>query len=100
MKYTNYIINGKIDIQGMVSHKKYLRQATILMAIPVAIFGVVVLSGVLPLAMMADSSRYAKLVYYHRLKVYHKHQYINNILDSLSVQEPYKTKWHIFLNNL
>ena len=57
MKYTNLIINGDVNIESLVSNKKYLRPATIMMTIPVAIFGL----ALLPAAGM-DLGRYIKAV--------------------------------------
>jgi hypothetical protein len=88
MRYTNYILNNDfIDIDGMVSQKRYLKQLTILAALPVAIFGIAVLSGALPIAYTVDSFRYMKLQYLYFTKEQHRRKYIKNVLTSLSVSK-------------
>ena len=71
----------------MVSRKRYLRGLTILIAIPVAIFGIAVLSGALPMAAGVDSYRYVKLQYHYFAKEQHRRQYIKDVLVSLSVSK-------------
>ena len=56
MKYTNQIINGDVNIESLVSNRKYFKPATIMMTIPVAIFGL----ALLPAAGM-DLGRYVHL---------------------------------------
>ena len=77
MKYTNYIINGKtVNINSIISNKKYIRHFTVVVAIPVAFTGICVLSGLLPFAVMIDGARYVKLKYYN---ISRKQKYVENI---------------------
>ena len=67
MKYTNQIINGDVNVQGLISNKKYLKPATVMITTPVAIFGLVLL----PAAEM-DLGRYVKFEYHKQVKLYHR----------------------------
>ena len=79
MKYTNQIINGDVNVQGLISNKKFLKPATIMMTIPVAIFGFVLL----PVAGM-DLGRYFKFEYHKQVKLYHRMNYITGAVASLT----------------
>ena len=58
MKYTNQIINGDVNIGSLVSNRKYLKPATVMMTIPVAVFGLILFGlALLPAAGM-DLGRY------------------------------------------
>lgn len=85
MKYTNLIINGNIDVEGIVSDKIVLKPFTIIIAITVSVVGVIILAGALPIAGVADGGRYMKLQYYHYAKVQRHKRYIEEVLISLSV---------------
>lgn len=64
MKYTNHIINGEIvDINTIISDKKYFKELTILMGIPVAITGVVILTLAIPFSITFDTCRSLKYFY-------------------------------------
>ena len=67
MKYTNQIINGDVNVKGLISNRKYLKPATIMMTIPIAIFGL----ALLPAAGM-DLVRYVKFEYHKQVKLYHR----------------------------
>ena len=54
MKYTNQILFGEVDIRGLVSTNKYLRPATILLTLPVAVFGLALFTCALPFAGVMD----------------------------------------------
>ena len=98
MKYTNYIINGHLAIDSIVSNKWYFKHLTIIIGLCTAIFGLIILTGFLLIALIIDSSRYAKLRYYHYAKVYNNYLYINSILSSLSVPMRNRYKYHVLLN--
>ncbi len=83
MKYTNQIINGEVNIQGLISNKRYLRPATIVMTLPVAVFGLIIFGLALIPASGMDLGRYVKLEYYRQLKIYHRVNYINEVAKSL-----------------
>lgn len=83
MKYTNQIINGEVNIQGLISNKRYLRPATIVMTLPVAVFGLIIFALALIPASGMDLGRYVKLEYHRQLKIYHRVNYINEVAKSL-----------------
>jgi len=84
MKYTNQVINGDVNITGLISNKKYLRPATVVMTLPVAIFGLVIFALALIPASGMDFGRYVRLEYLRQLKIYHRVNYINEITKSLT----------------
>ena len=84
MKYTNQIINGKIDIQSLVSDNKYWKPLTILVALIASIFGVVILSGSLPVVISMDSERYLRLKYYQHVRKQHRLNYVVEVINSLT----------------
>ena len=84
MKYTNQIINGEVNIQGLISNKRYLRPATIVMTLPVAIFGLILFTVALLPAAGMDFGRYMKLEYLRQVKMYHRVNYINEAVASLT----------------
>ena len=84
MKYTNLVINGNIDIEGIVSEKRVLKPFMILIAITVSITGIIILTGALPFAGVIDSGRYIKLQYYHYAKIQRHKRYFEEVLVSLS----------------
>lgn len=94
MRYTNYIINGDFNIDSIISKKVGIRQITILMSIPVALTGVVILTGILPFAIIADGERYTRLKYYQYLKIRQKEKQIKYIVKSFSLtkQQQYNLK--------
>ena len=85
MKYTNHILKGNVNIDGIVSKKPVLRQLTIILGLFVAFFGLIVFAGMLPMAAGLDSARYAKLQYYSYAKNQRQRAYIQDILISLAV---------------
>jgi hypothetical protein len=84
MKYTNQVINGDVNITGLISSRKYLRPATVVMTLPVAIFGLVIFALALIPASGMDLGRYVKLEYHRQVKIYHHVNYINEITKSLT----------------
>ena len=98
MKYTKYIINLKINVNSIISNKWYLKHLSIIIGILVSIFGIIILTGVLLTAIAYDNGRYIKLKYYHLIKAYNKHQYINNVLNSLSVDMKDRRQLYLLLN--
>jgi hypothetical protein len=87
MKYTNRVINGKVNIDGIVSKRPRLRQLTIILGLFVSFFGLIVLIGMLPMAAGLDSTRYARLQYYYYAKKQRQKAYVEDILISLAVPE-------------
>lgn len=84
MRYTNQVINGQVNIESLVSNRKYLRPATIIMTLPVAIFGLVIFAFALLPAAGMDFGRYVRLEYIRQLKIYHRVNYINEVTKSLT----------------
>ena len=104
MKYTNQIINGKIDIQSVVSTNKYWKPLTILIALIASIFGIVILSGSLPVVMSMDSERFLRLKYYQYQRKQHRLNYVVEVINSLTedseVREvSYKLIKELIVNN-
>ena len=85
MKYTNHILKGNVNIDGIVSKKPGLRQLTIILGLFVSFMGLIILTGLLPMAVGMDSTRYVKLQYYAYAKNQRQRAYIQEILISLSV---------------
>jgi hypothetical protein len=83
MKYTNQVINGDVNITGLVSNRKYLRPATVVMTLPVAVFGLVIFALALIPASGMDLGRYVKLEYLRQVKIYHRVSYITEVVKSL-----------------
>ena len=84
MKYTNQVINGDVNIQGLISNKRYLKPATVVMTLPVAVFGLIIFALALIPASGMDLGRYVKLEYLRQVKLYHRVNYINEITKSLT----------------
>lgn len=84
MKYTNQVINGDVNITGLISVNKYLKPVTIVYTLPVAVFGLVIFALALIPASGMDLGRYVKLEYLRQLKIYHRVNYINEITKSLT----------------
>lgn len=86
MKYTNYIIGGDmINIDQMISEKPVWRQISILFCIPVAILGLAVLSGAVPMAVAIDGFRALKMRYYMYMRSYRRYHYYEQAFSSLSL---------------
>ena len=84
MKYTNQVINGDVNIQGLISSRKYLKPATIVMTLPVAVFGLIIFALALIPASGMDFGRYVRLEYLRQLKIYHRVNYITQVTKSLT----------------
>jgi hypothetical protein len=84
MKYTNQVINGDVNIQGLISLRKYLKPATVVMTLPIAIFGLIIFTLALIPASGMDFGRYVRLEYLRQLKIYHRVNYINEVAKSLT----------------
>jgi len=84
MKYTNQILFGEVDIRGMVSTNKYLKPATILFTLPVAVAGLIAFSCALPFAATMDFGRYLKCEYHHQVRLYHRTSGIIEMVASLT----------------
>jgi hypothetical protein len=85
MKYTNRILKGNVNIDGIVSKKPGLRQVTIIIGLFVSFFGLIILTGMLPMAAGLDSTRYAKLQYHYYAKRQRRKALVEDVLTSLAV---------------
>jgi hypothetical protein len=100
MKYTNYIINGNFNIDSILSDKIIIRQITILVALPVAFTGIVILTSILPIAVFVDSNRYVRMKYYQYLKIKRKRNQITYSLKSFNLNKYQKRTIEIVLLKL
>jgi len=100
MKYTSYIIDGDFNIDGIVIEKQGIKQITILIGITVAIFGMVILTGLLPITITADTMRLIKLRYYLIQKKIHKQMYIKNILNPFNLPRQEKLRLQLLLTKI
>lgn len=100
MRYINYIINGDFNIDSIISKKVGIRQITILMSIPVALTGVVILTGILPFAIIADSERYTRLKYYKYLKLRRQEHQIELLLKPFVLNKQQQNNLKSILINI
>ena len=100
MKYTSYIIDGDFNIDGIVIEKQGIKQITILIGITVAIFGMVILTGLLPITITADTMRLIRLRYYLIQKEIYKQRQINNMLYSFNLPKQERLRLQILLTNM
>jgi hypothetical protein len=85
MNYTNYIINGNfIDINSIISKKKYFKHITISIAIPIACVGVLTMIGILPLTFVLDRAKEGELKYLKAVRRYRKNKAFMAYLETLS----------------
>jgi len=72
LKYTDYLINGEIlDMNSIQTNSKYFKLPVILISIPVAIFGVILIGGTIPVAFTIDGLRNAKSYLIHQKRIMH-----------------------------
>lgn len=101
MKYTNYLVNKEfINVDQLISKNKILKPVTVLIAITVAIFALTVVTGAIPAAMAADSTRFVRYQYWIFAKKYRKYRYYDYVFDSLSVPSPAKVKMYYALKDI
>lgn len=87
MKYTEFIINDSVvDIERIIPEKRYIKQVTILVMLPVALAGVVILTCMLPATLTVDGLRSLKFQYYRLQKNKRKFEFFTEILTSLSIK--------------
>lgn len=71
MKYTNYLINGDVvNMESIQTNNRYFKLPMELISIPVAFIGVIIISGMIPMAFMLDGVRNikAELIHFKRKK--------------------------------
>jgi hypothetical protein len=89
MNYTNYIINGNIiNVDSIISNKKYLRPITITLAIPVTIVGIATFGSMLPITFLLDEAKYGRVKYLKIRKKYlrsHSFRWMNIYNKTLPV---------------
>jgi hypothetical protein len=83
MKYTNYILNGRpLQPEAFISEGKF-RVVTIVLVLVPSLVGVVVISGMIPVAWAMDSGRLLKLRYYQHQRYERKVRYLKSVVISL-----------------
>jgi hypothetical protein len=92
MNYTNYILNGRpLQPESFISEGRF-RVVSIVVVIVPSLVGVVVISGMIPVALMIDGGRLIKLRYYQYMKAQRRERYLKSVMVSLghSADEWYK----------
>jgi hypothetical protein len=83
VKYTNYILNGRpLQPESLICEGTF-RVSSILLVLVPSLIGVVVISGMLPVAMAMDSGRLLKLRYYQHQRYERKVRYLKSVVISL-----------------
>ena len=83
MKYTNYILNGRpLQPEAFISEGKF-RVVTIVLVLVPSLVGVVVISGMIPVAWAMDGGRLIKLLYLLKVKQRRRVRYLKNVMVSL-----------------
>ena len=100
MKYTHQIINGTVNIDGLLSNNKYLRPASILLAIQVAVVGLVLLAGALPFAVLLDGGRILKLTLHRQIRNYQLRCYITDVVASVTTDRYVQNRSRELLNGM
>jgi hypothetical protein len=91
MRYTNYILNGHpLQPESFISEGRF-RVVTIVAVIIPSLVGVVVISGMIPVALMIDSGRLIKLRYYQYMKAQRRERYLKSVMISLGHN---KNEWY------
>jgi uncharacterized membrane protein YciS (DUF1049 family) len=87
MKYTNYILNGRpLQPENLISEGRFRVLSIVAVMVP-SLVGVVVISGMIPVAWFMDGGRYLKLRHYQRLKAQRKKRYYKSVMVSLGHNE-------------
>lgn len=87
MRYTNYIINGRpLQPENFISEGKF-RVITIAVVLLPSMMGFLVVSGLVPVAILIDSGRLLKLRYYQHQQRKRKMRYLKNVMLSLGHKE-------------
>jgi len=85
MNYTNYILNGNvININSIISKKRYLRQITITLAIPVAAVGILTFMGILPATFILDRAKEGELKYLKAKRRWRKKKEFQVFLETVT----------------
>ena len=85
MNYTNYILNGDvINIDSLISKKKYLKEITITLAIPVVAVGFITFLGILPATYIMDRAKEGEIRYLKILRKYRKNKEFQTFLETVS----------------
>jgi len=70
LKYTNYLINGEVlNMDNIQTNNKYFKLPVILISIPVAIFGLMLIGGTVPMAISIDGVRAIKYYLIHQKRI-------------------------------
>lgn len=85
MNYTNYILNGNvININSIISKKRYFKQITITLAIPVAAVGVLTFLGILPVTFIMDRAKEGEIKYLKARRKYRRRKEFQAFLETVS----------------
>jgi hypothetical protein len=85
MNYTNYILSGNsININSLISKKRYLKPITITIAIPVAIVGFLAFSGILPATYIIDRVKEGEIKYLKVIRKYKRNKEFQAFLETIS----------------
>ena len=83
MKYINYILNGRpLQPESLIT-EGYFRVGSIILVLVPSLIGMVVISGMIPVAWAMDSGRLLKLRYYQYLRYERKVRYLKDVMVSL-----------------
>ena len=83
MKYTNYILNGRpLQPEAFISEGRFRVLSVVAVIVP-SLIGVVVISGMIPIAWFMDGGRLIKLRYLLFKKEQRRLNYIKCVLRSL-----------------
>jgi len=84
MKYLNYIIKqSPLQPEKLLSEKRYLRQMTVIIVVPVSVLGVLFIAGLIPGAGLMDLHRLTKLRYLQWKRKERRKMYVKAVLLSL-----------------
>lgn len=69
MKYTKYLIKGNfVNVNAISTDKFYLKLPVAIVAILVAVMGIAIISGMLPMTFFVDEYRNAKCILKKRMR--------------------------------
>jgi hypothetical protein len=92
VRYTNYILNGQpLQPDNFIAEGR-MRLTTIIVVLPSAIIGVVVIGCMIPACVAIDGGRLLKLRYYQYCKAQRRERYLKNVMVSLGHR---KDEWII-----
>jgi len=83
MRYVNYILNGRpLQPENLISEGRFRVLSVVAVIVP-SLIGVVVISGMIPIAWFMDGGRLIKLRYYQHQRYERKVRYLKSVVISL-----------------